>query len=262
LSKRSNDLSVGCVGGEARGEIVGLRSAWQQSGRAGIMRMAGVGAEAWRRGRGGVDVVALAWTPAAVVRCRSRFAWCGTRTRALAHGGGRSTASSLRSGIPLADVLAPPGCARTLRRRARHVGRPSREWRVYVCLAVFEAAHWESPCSLRALAVPARGACGAGEGSSRCRRGGFVSAPSESGVGGQEFPPDVAGTSSGGLTVPPSPAGFGVGAGPGGRENPKKYRTALDRTDGVGEPIKHRTPIGTDTVLAQVGEENRQNATK
>ena len=129
LSKRSNGMSVGCVGGEARGEIVGLRRAWQQSGRAGIMRMAGV--EAWtrRRGRGGGDVVALAWTPAAVVRCRSRFAWCGARTRALAHGGGRSTASSLRSGIPLADVLAPPGCARTLRRRARHVGRPSREGR-------------------------------------------------------------------------------------------------------------------------------------
>jgi hypothetical protein len=119
-----------------------------------------------------------------------------------------------------------------------------------------------SRCRREALAVPARGVRGAGEGRSHCRRGGFVSAPSESGVGGQEFPPDVAGTSSGGLTVPPSPAGFGVGAGPEGRENPKKYRTALDRTDGVGEPTKHRTPIGTDTVLAQVGEENRQKATK
>jgi hypothetical protein len=115
-----------------------------------------------------------------------------------------------------------------------------------------------SRCRREALAVPARRASW----ELALLRGGFVSAPSESGVGGQEFPPDVAGTSSGGLTVPPSPAGFGVGAGPEGRENPKKYRTALDRTDGVGEPTKHRTPIGTDTVLAQVGEENRQKATK
>ena len=124
----------------------------------------------------------------------------------------------------------------------------------------------------RSLGIPvlAAGARGAGEAAfavparrrSRCRRAALVPAPPESGVGGQEFPPDVAGTSSGGLTVPPSPAGFGVGAGPEGRENPKKYRTALDRTDGVGEPTKHRTPIGTDTVLAQVGEESRQKATK
>ena len=74
-------MIVGCVGGEASGEIGGMRGAWQQGGRAGIMRAAGV------RGCVGVDVGALAWTPAAVVRCRSRFAWCGTRTRALAHGG-------------------------------------------------------------------------------------------------------------------------------------------------------------------------------
>ena len=112
-----------------------------------------------------------------------------------------------------------------------------------------------SRCRRAAFAVPARRRL-------LCRRAVLVPDPPESGVGGQEFPPDVAGTSSGGLTVPPSPAGFGVGAGPEGRENPKKYRTALDRTDGVGEPTKHRTPIGTDTVLAQVGEENRQKATK
>ena len=50
------------------------------------------------------------------------------------------------------------------------MGRPSREWWVCVCLADFEAARWESPCSLRALAVPSRGACGAVEGRLQCRR--------------------------------------------------------------------------------------------
>ena len=56
LSKRSNGMIVGCVGGEASGEIGGLRGAWQQSGRAGIMRRAGVEAWTWWRGRGGVDM--------------------------------------------------------------------------------------------------------------------------------------------------------------------------------------------------------------
>ena len=80
-------MSVGCVGGEAGGEIGGMRGAWQQGGRAGIMRRAGVEVWRWRCGRGGVDVEALSGTPATRVRCRSRFAWCGTRTRVLAHGG-------------------------------------------------------------------------------------------------------------------------------------------------------------------------------
>ena len=49
LSKRSNGMIVGCVGGEASGEIGGMRGAWQQGGRAGIMRRAGV--EVWTRRR-------------------------------------------------------------------------------------------------------------------------------------------------------------------------------------------------------------------
>jgi hypothetical protein len=122
--------------------------------------------------------------------------------------------------------------------------------------------HWALAVPAGALAVPALGVRSADGGRLRCWSWVFAPAPAESGVGGQEFPPDVAGTSSGGLTVPASPTGFGVGAGPEGRENPKKYRTALDRTDGVEEPTKHRTPIGADTVLAQVGRENRQKATK
>ena len=168
----------------------------------------------------------------------------------------------LGSWLTAVDGRPRPRCARGFRSRTSSLHQ------VPLGLCEGELGTWGDPrvnggCACASpTSKPLAGNPRARSGRSRCRRGVFVPAPSESGVRGQEFPPDVAGTSSGGLTVPPSPAGFGVGAGPEGRENPKKYRTALDRTDGVGEPTKHRTPIGTDTVLAQVGEENRQKATK
>ena len=253
-------MIVGCVGGEASGEIGGLRGAWQQGGRAGIMRRAGVEVWMWwrwpgrRRPSSAAAVASLGagrglgpWLTAVDVRPRPRCAR-GFRSRTsslhqvalgLCEGGLGTWGDPRVNGggacaSPTSKPLAGNPRARCGRSRCRR-GR-------------LRCRRWAFAVSTGALAEPAWGA--------------FAPAPTQSGDRGQEFPPDVAGTSSGGLTVPPSPAGFGVGAGPEGRENPKKYRTALDRTDGIGEPTKHRTPIGTDTVLAQVGEENRQKATK
>jgi hypothetical protein len=233
-------------------------------------RRGGVDAEAWtwRCGRGGVglDAGGRRPLPQSLRLVRDADSGLGSRRwtvdRVLAALGdsarGRPRSTRLRSDSAKASSARGATLARMMgvrvprRIRSRSLGIP------VLAAGARGAGGRRLRCRREAHVVPARRASW----ELALLRGGFVSAPSESGVGGQEFPPDVAGTSSGGLTVPPSPAGFGVGAGPEGRENPKKYRTALDRSDGVGEPTKHRTPIGTDTVLAQVGEERRQKATK
>ena len=125
------------------------------------------------------------------------------------------------------DGRPRPRCARGFRSRTSSLHQ------VPLGLCEGELGTWGDPrvngggACASPTSKPLSGNPRARSGRSRCRRGVFVPAPSESGVRGQEFPPDVAGTSSGGLTVPPSPAGFGVGAGPEGRETRKNTEQPL-----------------------------------
>ena len=121
LSKRSNGMIVGCVGGEASGEIGGLRGAWQQSGRAGIMRRAGVEAWAWRRGRGGVDVEACTWRRGRGGVYVEAWTWrrCHGRRRPLSAAAVASLGAGrgLGSWLTAVDGRPRPRCARGFRSR-------------------------------------------------------------------------------------------------------------------------------------------------
>ena len=105
LSKRSNGMIVGCVGGEASGEIGGMRGAWQQGGRAGIMRRAGVEVWTWRRG--GVGVEAWTWR-----RCHGR-----RRPSSAAAVASLGAGRGLGPWLTAVDVRPRPRCARGFRSR-------------------------------------------------------------------------------------------------------------------------------------------------